>query len=72
MRPFPRLEIRFMDKKASMVDFAALLDGQLKNYRKGFNPGDTSVHDAPDQMLADELRRRGYEVKATKTIIVEL
>lgn len=38
----------------------------------GFNPGDTSVHDAPDQMLADELRRRGYEVKATKTIIVEL
>lgn len=39
---------------------------------KGFNPGDTSVHDAPDQMLADELRRRGYEVKATKTTIVEL
>ena len=38
----------------------------------GFNPGDTSVHDAPDQMLADELRRRGYEVKATKTTIVEL
>lgn len=35
---------------------------------KGFNPGDTSVHDAPDQMLADELRRRGYEVKATKMI----
>ncbi len=30
-----------MDKKASMADFAALLDGQLKNYRKGFNPGDT-------------------------------
>ena len=29
-----------MDKKASMADFAALLDGQLKNYRKGFNPGD--------------------------------
>lgn len=39
---------------------------------QGFNPGDTSVHDAPDQMLSDELRRRGYEVKATKTIIVEL
>lgn len=39
---------------------------------KGFNPGDTSVHDAPDQMLADELRRRGWEVKATKTTIVEL
>lgn len=39
---------------------------------KGFNPGDTSVHEAPDQMLADELRRRGYEVKATKTTIVEL
>lgn len=39
---------------------------------KGFNPGDTSVRDAPDQMLADELRRRGYEVKATKTTIVEL
>ena len=39
---------------------------------KGFNPGDTSVHDAPDQMLADELRRRGYDVKATKTTIVEL
>lgn len=38
----------------------------------GFNPGDTSVHDAPDQMLADELRRRGWEVKATKTTIVEL
>ena len=38
----------------------------------GSNPGDTSVHDAPDQMLADELRRRGYEVKATKTTIVEL
>lgn len=38
----------------------------------GFNPGDTSVHDAPDQMLAEELRRRGYEVKATKTTIVEL
>ena len=30
-----------MDKKASMADFAALLDGQFKNYRKGFNPGDT-------------------------------
>ena len=30
-----------MDKKASMADFAALLDGQLRNYRKGFNPGDT-------------------------------
>lgn len=29
-----------MDKKASMADFAALLDGQLKNYHKGFNPGD--------------------------------
>ena len=29
-----------MDKKASMADFAALLDGQFKNYRKGFNPGD--------------------------------
>ena len=41
MRPFPQLEIRSMDKKASMADFAALLDGQLKNYRKGFNPGDT-------------------------------
>lgn len=39
---------------------------------KGFNPGDTSVHDAPDQMLADELRRRGYEVTATKTTIVAL
>lgn len=39
---------------------------------KGFNPGDTSVHDAPDQMLADELRRRGYEVKATKVTVVEL
>ena len=37
MRPFPQLEIRSMDKKASMADFAALLDGQLKNYRKGFN-----------------------------------
>ena len=32
-----------MDKKTSMADFAALLDGQLKNYRKGFNPGDTVV-----------------------------
>ena len=29
-----------MDKKASMADFAVLLDGQFKNYRKGFNPGD--------------------------------
>ena len=32
-----------MDKKASMADFAALLDGQFKGYRKGFNPGDTIV-----------------------------
>lgn len=39
---------------------------------QGFNPGDTSVHEAPDQMLADELRRRGYEVTATKTTIVAL
>lgn len=38
----------------------------------GFNPGDTSVHDAPDKMLAEELRHRGYEVKATKTITVEI
>ena len=30
-----------MDKKASMMDFAAMLDNQLRNYRKGFNPGDT-------------------------------
>lgn len=30
-----------MDRQASMMDFAAMLDGQLKNYRKGFNPGDT-------------------------------
>ena len=30
-----------MDKKASMMDFASLLDNQLKSYRKGFNPGDT-------------------------------
>ncbi len=30
-----------MDKKAAMMDFAAMLDNQLKNYRKGFNPGDT-------------------------------
>jgi len=30
-----------MDKKASMMDFASMLDNQLKNYRKGFNPGDT-------------------------------
>lgn len=32
-----------MDKKASMADFAALLDGQLRNYRKGFNPGDRTM-----------------------------
>ncbi|MGN0852196.1 MAG: S1 RNA-binding domain-containing protein [Kiritimatiellia bacterium] len=29
-----------MDSKASMADFAAMLDGQLKTYRTGFNPGD--------------------------------
>lgn len=29
-----------MDKKASMADFAALLNQQLKTYHKGFNPGD--------------------------------
>ena len=29
-----------MDKKASMGDFAALLDNQFSTYRKGFNPGD--------------------------------
>lgn len=32
-----------MEKKASMADFAALLDGQLRNYRKGFNPGDRTT-----------------------------
>ena len=32
----------------------------------------TTVAAATDQDLADELRRRGYEVKATKTTIVEL
>lgn len=32
-----------MDSKASMADFAAMLDGQLKNYRKGFNPGDKTT-----------------------------
>lgn len=30
-----------MDKKSSMMDFASMLDNQLKSYRKGFNPGDT-------------------------------
>ena len=29
-----------MDKNASMMDFAALLDSQFRNYHKGFNPGD--------------------------------
>jgi len=29
-----------MDNKASMMDFASLLDSQLRSYRKGFNPGD--------------------------------
>lgn len=33
---------------------------------------DVFINEATDQMLADELRRRGYEVKATKTTIVEL
>ena len=33
---------------------------------------DVFINEATDQMLAAELRRRGYEVKATKTIIVEL
>ena len=27
-----------MDKKASMMDFAALLDNQLRSYRKGSTP----------------------------------
>lgn len=35
---------------------------------KGFNPGDTSVHDAPDQMLAGELRKRGWTVTCTKIV----
>ena len=30
-----------MDNKSSMAGFAALLDQQLKGFRKGFNPGDT-------------------------------
>lgn len=38
---------------------------------KELDPG-LFVRDVPDQMLADELRRRGYEVKATMTTIVEL
>ena len=29
-----------MDKKASMMDFASMLDSQLRSYRSGFNPGD--------------------------------
>ena len=29
-----------MDKKASMGDFAAMLNNQFSRYRKGFNPGD--------------------------------
>ena len=36
--------MEFKGSKANtnpMADFAALLDGQLKSYRKGFNPGDT-------------------------------
>lgn len=33
---------------------------------------DVFINEATDQMLAAELRRRGYEVKATKTTIVEL
>jgi small subunit ribosomal protein S1 len=28
------------DKKASMADFESLLNAQLNNYRRGFNPGD--------------------------------
>ena len=35
---------------------------------QGDNPGDTAVHDAPDQMLADELRKRGWTVTCTKII----
>ncbi|MBQ4198267.1 MAG: S1 RNA-binding domain-containing protein [Kiritimatiellae bacterium] len=30
-----------MNDKSSMAGFAALLDQQLRNFRKGFNPGDT-------------------------------
>ncbi len=30
-----------MDKNSSMAGFSALLDQQLKGFRKGFNPGDT-------------------------------
>ena len=38
----------------------------------GFNRDDCFVADAPDEMLAAELRARGYEVTATKTIIINL
>ena len=38
---------------------------------QGYDPS-VFIDEATDQMLADELRRRGYEVKATKTTIVEL
>ena len=37
---FAHKETIRMDKKASMGDFAALLNNQFSKYRKGFNPGD--------------------------------
>lgn len=38
----------------------------------GFNREDCFVADASDEMLAAELRARGYEVTATKTMVINL
>ena len=38
----------------------------------GFTPDTTTVAEAPDQMLADELRRRGYKLTAKKIVNIKL
>ena len=39
---------------------------------EGPDPAKTTVTQAPDQMLADELRARGYKLTAKKTVNIKL
>ena len=52
--------------EAPAVDFEALKEQEAEAAVRGI------LAQFEDQALADELRRRGYEVTATKTVVISL
>lgn len=65
------------EKPAPVPDFSAVdLPGDLEEIATKERPGDfrepLTLEGFTDQDLADELRSRGYEVTATKTITVKI